>query len=171
LPVCRVVLSVGCRRAASSGWCFALLSRRIECRLTLKLLRSIRTEDLCTGSSSILLSIAWLAATPPGTAPGEEAHYVVRQLLSVTAVGGVAVQITGRSTAARRNSVGISGPWLFPSAAGAWSPPAGWPLLILVAILACSILAASVVRYAAQGGRSKDLAGTDPAAVALYVSR
>jgi len=103
---------------ASSGWC------RIGCRLTLKLLRSIRTEDLCTGSSSILLSIAWLAATPPGTAPDEEAHYIVRQLLSVTGVGGAAVQITGRSIVARRNSIGIDGPWLFPSAAGAWSPPA-----------------------------------------------
>lgn len=96
---------------------------------------------------------------------------VVRQLLLVTGVGGAAVQITGRSIAARRNSVGINGPWLYPSAEGAWSPPARWPLLILVAILACSPLAASVARYAAQGGRSKDLVGTDPAAVALYVGR
>jgi hypothetical protein len=91
------------------------------------------------------------------------------QLVLVTGVGGAAVQITARSIAARRSSVGTHGP--SSSAAGAWSPPAGWPLLILVAILACSLLAASVVRYAAQGGRSKDLAGTDPAAVALYVSR
>jgi hypothetical protein len=70
-----------------------------------------------------------------------------------TSVGIAFVHLASWWIAARRHSVGINGPWLFPSAVGAWSPPTGWPLLIIVAVSAGVLLVIPLLRHSAVGER------------------